>query len=103
MNTSIATALLESIALVLASTVTLAWQMRESGNLPWHLRKLGLALTGGSIALFLAAEFAVVFWLFGHEDLPAYVHTGVEFGVLALVPFLIFMAVIYQETKHHAA
>ncbi|WP_227378347.1 hypothetical protein [Haladaptatus halobius] len=99
MNTNIALAVLQLLALAIPPIAVLIKMLRQSENLPWRYRQVSFALALSSIVLFLASGGAVLVYLLLNVRLSPLLMLALAFTVLGLVPFALFTGILYKEHK----
>lgn len=96
-NTDIALALLQMIALAIPPVAVLVKMLRKSDNIKWRTRQFSFLLAAGSILSFLGGEAAVLLYFFDNLNLPFLLRLAMVLILAALVPFALFMGVLYRE------
>lgn len=99
MSNAIPLALLQMISLAIPPVAVLVKMLRKAENISWRTRQFSFALAGGSIVMFLCGEASVLVYFYNNVDLDPIIQIAMVFILLALVPFALFMFVLYREQK----
>ncbi|GGL61673.1 hypothetical protein [Halocalculus aciditolerans] len=96
---TIALKLLQMISLAIPPVAVLVKMLRKAENISWQTRQFSFALAGGSIVMFLCGEAAVLVFFYQQVELSPIIQIAMVFIMLALVPFALFMFVLYREQQ----
>lgn len=99
MSQQIALALLQMISLAIPPVAVLVKMLRKAENISWRTRQFSFILAAGSIVMFLAGEAAVLMYFRRNVQLDPLIQLSMVFILLALIPFALFMGVLYREQQ----
>lgn len=101
MSVDVALGILQLVALAIPPIAVLIQMLRKSENLAWRWRQLSFGLALASALSFIGTGVTVVVYLLSAAGLPGVLQLGLGLTVLGLVPFAVFIGVLYRE--HRAA
>lgn len=99
MSDDVALALLQLVALTIPPIAVLIQMLRNSGNLPWRLRKWSFGLVIVSVLAFIATGISVLAYFLTHVAVPGLLVAGLGLTIVGLLPFALFTGVLYKEHR----
>lgn len=98
-ETQIALAVLQLIALAIPPVAVLLKMLRRSDNLKWRFRRASFALAISSMLLFITSGAAVLAFFYANYAVGLLIRLALAATVAGLVPFALFTGVLYKEHK----
>lgn len=99
MKEQIALKLLQMISLTIPPVAVLIQMLRQSENLPWRTRQFSFGLALTSVLAFVGAGAAILWGFLQNVSLTAPVTYSMALVVVGLVPFALFIGVLYVEHR----
>jgi Flp pilus assembly protein TadB len=98
-ETDIALAVLQLIALAIPPVAVLIKMLRQSENLNWQFRRASFGLAISSMLLFITSGAAVLAFFYTNYAVGLLIQVALAATVAGLVPFALFTGVLYKEHK----
>ena len=99
MSVGVATALFQLVALAVPPIAVLIQMLRRSENLPWRYRKWSFGMALASVLSFIGTGGLVAAYLVLQTDPPRLLTVGLVLAVVGLVPFSLFLGILYKEHR----
>ncbi|WP_267643841.1 hypothetical protein [Haloarchaeobius amylolyticus] len=93
----IALTLLQLVSLAVPPVAVLLKMLRQSENIDWTLRRLSFGLALASVLFFILAATGSVLSLLAAFSLSPTLRLALWAAVLGLLPFVVFVFVLYRE------
>jgi hypothetical protein len=98
-SVSVATSILQLVALAIPPVAVLIQMLRRSQNLPWKYRQLSFGLAIASVVFFILTGILVLVYFVVSLGIPPLLQVATGLTVLGLLPFALFTLVLYREHK----
>lgn len=99
MKEQVALKLLQMVSLTIPPVAVLIQMLRQSENLPWRTRQFSFVLALTSVLAFVGAGAAILWGFLRNFPLTAPVKLSMALVVVGLVPFVLFIGVLYIEHR----
>lgn len=103
MANALALTLLQLITLGIPPVAIIGRHLWFAENLSWRMRQFGFVLATSSITFFLIAEGIVLYYVIRSLEVPTELRYGSIIIILGLVPFAVFLSVVYREAERKFA